>query len=359
VRLGVAAAVVDGALVPGDVEIAAGRVAGVGLAGGGRGVAIPGLVDLQVNGFAGVDFAAAGADAYAQAGAALLESGVTTFQPTLTTAPEAALAEALAAVPRDAAARVIGVHLEGPFLSPDRLGAHDPAARRDPDAALLGRLLAAGPVTQMTLAPELDGALELIDLLRERGIVVACGHSDATAEEAHRAFDRGATTVTHLFNAMRPLRHRDPGIAGAALARDDVVIQLIVDGNHLADDTVRVVWGAAAGRVALVSDATAATGARGDSYRLGSVEVEVRDGVPQRRDGTLAGGSATLLDGVRRLHALGVPLPGAVGAATSVPAALVHRPSLGTLAPRAEADVLVLNDRLELERVLLAGEDRI
>jgi N-acetylglucosamine-6-phosphate deacetylase len=254
---------------------------------------------------------------------------------------------------------VIGVHLEGPFLSPDRLGAHDGAARRDPDAALLGRLLAAGPVTQMTLAPELAGALELIDLLLERGVVAACGHSDATAEQAHRAFDRGATTVTHLFNAMRPLGHRDPGIAGAALARDDVVIQLIVDGNHLAEDTVRVVWGAAAGRVALVSDATAATGARGESYRLGDVEVEVRDGVPQRQDGTLVGGSATLLDGVRRLHALGVPLPDAVAAATSVPAALVHQPSLGTLAPGAEADVLVLDDRLELERVLLAGEDRI
>jgi N-acetylglucosamine-6-phosphate deacetylase len=214
-------------------------------------------------------------------------------------------------------------------------------------------------VTQVTLAPELEGAFELIDLLCRRGIVVACGHSDATAEEAHHAFDLGATTVTHLFNAMRPLGHRDPGIVGAALAREDVSIQLIVDGNHLADETIRIVWAAAAGRMALVSDATAATGGRGDSYRLGNVEVEVRDGVPQRRDGTLAGGSATLLDGVRRLHALGVPLPDAVGAATSVPAALVHRPSLGTLAPGAEADVLVLDDRLELERVLLAGEDRI
>ena len=112
----------------------------------------------------------------------------------------------------------------------------------------------------MTLAPELVGALELIDLLTERGVVVSCGHSDATAEEAGRAFDRGAATVTHLFNAMRPLQHRDPGIAGAALARDDVVVQVILDGHHLADETARVVWRAAAGRVALVSDAIAAAG---------------------------------------------------------------------------------------------------
>jgi N-acetylglucosamine-6-phosphate deacetylase len=359
VRLGVAAAVVDGALVPGDLEVLDGRVAGVGLAGGGRGIAIPGLVDLQVNGFAGIDFATADADAYGLAGAALLATGVTAFQPTLITAPEAALAAALAAVPKDAGPRVIGVHLEGPFLSPERLGAHDHAARRDPDAALLARLLTAGPVTQVTLAPELEGAFVLIDLLRRRGIVVACGHSDATAAEAHHAFDLGATTVTHLFNAMRPLGHRDPGLVGAALAREDVSIQLIVDGNHLADETIRIVWAAAAGRIALVSDATAATRGDGNGYELGAVGIEVRDGVPQRHDGTLAGGSATLLEAVRRLHALGVPLAHAVGAAATVPARIAGRLDLGSLRPGAGADVVVLDDDLELHRTLVAGEDRL
>ena len=131
------------------------------------------------------------------------------------------------------------MHLEGPFLSPNRLGAHPAASRRDPDRSLLERLLAAGPVGYMTLAPELDGALELVDLLHERGIVVSCGHSDATAEQAAAAFDRGVGTVTHLFNAMRPLGHRDPGIAGAALARDDVVVQVILDGHHLAEETAQ------------------------------------------------------------------------------------------------------------------------
>ena len=115
----------------------------------------------------------------------------------------------------------------------------------------------------MTLAPELPGRAELIELLRARGVVVSCGHSDATAAEAHRAFDQGAATVTHLFNAMRPLTHRDPGIVGAALARPDVVVQIIVDGVHLAPEVVQLVWRAAAGRVALVTDAMAAAGCRG------------------------------------------------------------------------------------------------
>jgi N-acetylglucosamine-6-phosphate deacetylase len=349
VRLGVAAAVVDGALLRGDVEIADGLVAAVGVGNGnGRGLAVPGLVDLQVNGFGGVDFATADLDGYRRAGEALLESGVTAFQPTLISAPEDELTAALGEVPRGAIGpRVIGVHLEGPFLAPRRLGAHPVAARRDPDPALLDRLLAAGPVSEMTLAPELDGALELVDRLHERGVVVSCGHSDATAEEANRAFDRGVATVTHLFNAMRPFSHRDPGIAGAALAREDVAVQLIVDGQHLADETVSLVWRAAAGRVALVSDVVGAS--------LGGIELEVRDGVPRRSDGVLAGSVRPLIEGMRRLCELGVPLVEAVEAVTAVPSRIARRPDLGTLRPRSRADVVVLDDTLGIERVLVAG----
>jgi N-acetylglucosamine-6-phosphate deacetylase len=360
-RLGVEAAVVDGVLLRGDVEVADGLIVGVGLnGGGGRGIAIAGLVDLQVNGFGGVDFAAADSAGYRRAGEALLECGVTAFQPTLITAPEEELVAALAAVPRDPIGpRVIGAHLEGPFLSPLRLGAHPLAARREPDPALLRRLLDAGPVSEMTLAPEREGALELIDILNARGVVASCGHSDATAEQAGRAFDRGAATVTHLFNAMRPLGHRDPGIAGAALARDDVIVQVILDGHHLAEETARVVWRAAAGRIALVSDAIAAAGVGDGSYRLGNVDVEVRDGVARREDGVLAGSSMTLIEAVRRLHGLGVPLADAVGAATVVPARVVRRPGLGNLRPGAEADVVVLDDALEIRAVFVGGEDLV
>ncbi|MBA2297436.1 MAG: amidohydrolase family protein, partial [Actinobacteria bacterium] len=236
-RLGVEAAIVDGVLVPGDVELEGERIGAVGLPGRGHGIAIPGFVDLQVNGFAGVDFLGADLDGYRRAGEAMLATGVTAFQPTLITAPEEDVVAALAAVPGDGVGpRVLGVHLEGPFLSPKRLGAHPAGSRRDPDLALLERLLGAGPVSQLTLAPELPGALGLIEVLHAWGIVVSFGHSDATAAEARAGFGRGVSTVTHLFNAMRPFGHRDPGLAGAALADERVDVQLILDGSHVADE---------------------------------------------------------------------------------------------------------------------------
>jgi N-acetylglucosamine-6-phosphate deacetylase len=359
-RLGVEAALVGGELVRGDVELVDGRVAAVGLAGAGTGVAVPGFVDLQVNGFAGVDFATADADGYRRAAAALAETGVTAFQPTLITASEAELVAALREVPSDSSgARILGVHLEGPFLSPRRLGAHPPEAQRDPDLELAARLLDAGPVTYMTLAPELPGALELIDALHARGVVVSCGHSDATAAEAERAFERGVRTVTHLFNAMRPFAHRDPGLAGAALARDDVVVQAIVDGVHLAPETTRVVAKAAAGRLALVTDAIAAAGVGDGASWLGGSEVEVRDGVARRADGRLAGSVVTMPQSIRNLCALGVPLAGAVAAATVAPARVLGRDDLGMLTVGGRGDVVVLDDRLEVRSAHIGGREAV
>jgi N-acetylglucosamine-6-phosphate deacetylase len=361
VRLGVEAALVGGRLLPGDVTVEDGVVTGVGhsAAPGARGIAAPGFVDLQVNGYAGVDLMTADAAGWACAGEALLAAGVTAFQPTFVTAPEDALAAALRGLAAgDIGAggpRIIGAHLEGPFLSPRRLGVHDPGARVDPDLGLLERLLAAGPVSQVTLAPELPGALELVDALVARGIVVSAGHTDATAEEAHRAFDRGVRTVTHLFNAMRPPAHRDPGIAYAALARDDVVVQLIADGVHLADDTVLVAWQAARGRVALVTDAAAPAGAGDGASVLGGREVVAAGGVVRAADGTLAGSASSMVDGVRHLHGLGVPLEDALSAASSVPARVAGRRDLGRLEPGAPADIVVLDDRLEVQRVYRAG----
>ena len=361
-RLGVEAAIVEGDLLRGDVEVADGRIVSVGLAPKrGGGIAAPGFVDLQVNGYGGVDFAAADAAGYSAAGEALLEGGVTAYQPTLITAPEESLIAALQEVPtgEQAGPRILGVHLEGPFLSPQRLGAHPPSAQRDPDPDLLERLLAAGPVSHVTLAPELPGALELVDLLQARGVIVSCGHSDAIAAEAHAAFDRGVGTVTHLFNAMRPLGHRDPGIVGAALVRDDVIVQVILDGHHLAPETAQIVRRAAVGRMALVTDAIAAAGTTASSCMLGGIEVEIRDGVARRPDGVLAGSVVTMIDSVRNLHALGASFVDAVAAATSAPARAARRPALGVLRPGGEADVVVLDDRLEIRTVLRAGLEQV
>jgi N-acetylglucosamine-6-phosphate deacetylase len=358
-RLGVGAALVDGELVPGDVEVADGHIASVGLnSANGRGIAAPGFVDLQVNGFAGVDFFSADAEGYRRAGEALLECGVTAYQPTFITSPEDELAAALAEVPPNGSLpRVLGAHLEGPFIAPERLGTHPAEDRRDPDAELLQRLLDAGPVRHVTLAPELPGALELVDMLRQRGVIVSCGHSNATAAEARDAFARGAKTVTHLFNAMRPFAAREPGLAGAALVAGDVIVQVILDGVHLADDTARLVWQAAAGRVALVTDAIAAAGAGDGSYRLAGVDFEVENGVARRADRVLAGSTVPMIEAVRNLVALGAPVGLALAAASAVPARIAGRPDLGTLSPGFGADVVVLDDSLEIVRVLVAGEE--
>jgi N-acetylglucosamine-6-phosphate deacetylase len=360
-RLGVEAAVVHGLLVPGDVEVAEGLIAGYGLPGpNGSGVAVPGFVDLQVNGFAGVDLMCADEDGYRRAGEALLETGVTAYLPTFISAPEEDVLAALGNVPSEnRGARILGVHLEGPFLSKERLGIHPPPARRDPDPALLERLLGAGRVRMMTLAPELPGADELIDRLLLAGVAVSCGHTDATAEQAMRAFDRGARAVTHIFNAMRPFRHRDPGLAGAALAREDVIVQMILDGVHLAEETARVVWQAAAGRVALVTDSVAAATMGDGSYFLAGSEIEVRDGVARNLDDILAGSALTMIEAVRNLHGLGAPLPEAVAAATAVPARVLGEPDLGRLDVGLPADLVVLDDNLEIERVCVGGEDRV
>ncbi len=341
-KLGARAALVEGRLVPGDLEIADGRVARFGLSSSkGRGLAVPGFIDLQVNGFAGVDFLDADADGYRRAGEALLETGVTSYLPTFITAPEERLVAALRELPTEAdGARALGAHLEGPFLSPVRLGAHPAAARQDPDPNLLDRLLAAGPVRLVTLAPELPGAHDLIRSLLARDVAVSFGHSDATAEEANAAFDLGVHAVTHVFNAMRPFYHRDPGIAGAALARPDVVVQVILDGVHLAPETAELVWRAARGRIALVTDFTTVPAGR-------------------TAGGVLAGSTVTMIDAVRNLHALGASLEDAVTAATEVPTRVLGLAETGRLGIGVPADVVVLTDELEIERVLVAGRDRL
>jgi N-acetylglucosamine-6-phosphate deacetylase len=285
---------------------------------------------------------------------------VTAYLPTLITAPEERLVAALGELNEGGRGpRILGAHVEGPFLSPRRLGAHPPAARRDPDSPLLERLLSAGPVRLYTLAPELPGALDLVDLLVARGVTVSAGHTDATGEEANAAFDRGVRTVTHLFNAMRPFSHRDPGVAGVALARPEVIVQIIIDGAHLAPDTARLVWRACAGRLALVTDAVAAAGVSGNgSFRLGDVAVEAIDGVVRRDDGVLAGSVLTMIEAVRNLHALGVPLEAALDAATAVPARVIGADA-GSLEVGAPADIVVLSEELEIERVLVGGEARV
>jgi N-acetylglucosamine-6-phosphate deacetylase len=363
VRLGVSAALVDGTLIDGDVTIDGDAVTAVGVSGGGgRGVAVPGFVDAHINGIAGVDFLSADADGYERAAAALAGVGVVAYQPTLVSSPpeayDAALAAAAAAMAApEGGARVLGVHLEGPFLSREWPGAHDPSNLRDPDPELAERLCEAGPVATMTLAPELAGALELVELLVGRGITVSVGHSDADAATAHAAFDRGATAITHVHNAHRRWRPRDPGPAGVALVRPDVWVQAIVDGVHLAPESALGAFLAAGSRFCLVTDAVEAAGMPPGSYRLGDREVHVEDGAVRLADGTLAGSVLTMDAAVRNLVASGAALRDAVHAASTAPARLLGRDDLGVLRPGVAANVAVLNDELEVERTVVSGTE--
>lgn len=356
-RLGVGAALVGGEIVAGDVEIVDGRITGTGLSGPGEGTALPGFVDIHTHGFDGVDFANASAAQMTAASSALPSTGVTGFQPTLLTLAEAS---ALAAVDIHGradypGARFLGTHLEGPFLSPAHPGAHDPTLLVAPDLALAERLLRSGSVGQVTLAPELPGAGELIDLLMESGVVVALGHSAASAAIAHEAFDRGASVLTHVFNATRAFRHRDPGIVGVALTRQDVYLTAVVDNVHLSREATLVAMQAGPRRFAVVTDAMEGAG-RGDGvYTLGNREVIVRAGEARLEDGTIASSVLTMDEGLRNLVDLGWDLASAAAAVSTTPAMAIGRPDLGALIDGAVADVVVVDESLRVTRTIIGG----
>ncbi len=354
-RLGVARAFVDGELVPGDVAVSDGTIVAVGLSHPGAGTAIAGFVDAQVNGYAGVDLLNASVDEILEMGAALLNDGVVAYQPTLITSDFADTRRATQRL-REArtsgapGARILGVHLEGPFLSPHRSGTHPAEHLREPDLAVLDRLLALDDVAMMTIAPELPGALQLIERCRERGLTVSLGHSAASVEEAMKGFDAGASAVTHLFNAMEPVSARSPGLAGAALSRKNVALQFIGDGFHVADELITVCFAAAANRCVVVSDAIAAAACDESTVQLGDVTVHIREGVARRDDGTIAGSIGKLRDSVRRLARLGVGENEALGATIARPAGLLGVADSVSLAPGSVANFFVLNDELELTR---------
>jgi N-acetylglucosamine-6-phosphate deacetylase len=361
-ELGVSAALVDETLVLGDVRIADGRVTEVGVRPGptAHGTAVPGFIDLHINGFAGVDFLTAEPHDYGRAGRALAATGVTAYAPTFVSSPLSTYRRALRTVgdaAADAGPRLLGVHLEGPFISRRWAGAHDERYIQEPDLPLAGRLCDAGPVLVVTLAPELPRGLELVEYLSDRGIVVSCGHSDADAQTAHRAFDRGARAMTHVYNAHRRWQPRDPGLAGAALVRDDVTVQAIVDDIHLAPETAYAAFLAARKRFCLVTDAIAAAGLPPADSRLGHQSVQVRDGEVRLSDGTLAGSLLTMDRAVANLVAKGASLAAAVHAASRAPALLIGRPELGRIAVGHPADITVLDDDLRVTRTFVRGEE--
>lgn len=305
----------------------------------------PGLVDLHVHGSGGHSAQGPQADLRGMA-SSLAAGGVTSFLATAFAAPLDEL-HALVTGPRPSAgARCLGVHLEGPWLSPHAAGAQPPSALRalDIDEALT--LVDAGDVRCVTLAPELPGALDLVQALVARGVRVSLGHSATSYDDAVLALTAGATGVTHCFNAMSQLSARDPGLVGAALSWPDLVVEVIADGVHVHRGAVLALLAArGATSVALVSDGVDGCAPAGSLVRDGDVL--------RLPDGTLAGSALSLVDAVRRLVSWGVPLEQALTMASTTPAA-----ALGldvSLRPGGPADVVVLDEALDVRHVLVAG----
>ena len=256
-------------------------------------------------------------------------------------------------------AGILGTHLEGPFLDPGHRGAHDPAVLREatPDAVAALLAAGAGTIRQVTLAPELPGAAEAIRTFVDAGVAVAVGHTDADAEATRAAFEAGATILTHAFNAMPPLHHRAPGPVGAATADPRVTLEVIADGVHVDPELIRILFAAAPGRIALITDAMAAAGARDGRYTLGELEVDVVDGVARvAGTSTIAGSTLTQDAALRVALKAGIDLPSAVDALTRAPAAAIGVDDrLGILREGFAADAVLLDAALAPRAVWLDG----
>jgi N-acetylglucosamine-6-phosphate deacetylase len=330
-----------------------------GSLGGPNARILPGLLDIQLNGAFGDDFADPAAD-MDRICRELPRFGVTAFVPTIVTSAAAAYAPALANLRRRSApgeAAVLGVHIEGPYISPSYPGTHDPAQLRDPDLREATKWLEAGDVESVTLAPELPGAVPLIEFLVRNGIRVSMGHTNATWAEASAAAEAGAATATHLFNAMRPIRHRDPGVAGYMLA-SHLAAGCIADGHHLAFDTIRMIARIKApDELFLVTDALAGLGMPPGKYWLAGREY-VSDGTCGRLpDGTLSGSLLPLNRAVRNLvDEAGMDPAVAVRLATLNPARVVGlEASRGRVEVGRSADVVVVDEEWEVLATIAGG----
>jgi N-acetylglucosamine-6-phosphate deacetylase len=330
--------------------------------------AIPGFVDVHIHGAGGRDVMEGSAEALAGVSTTVARHGTTSFVATTVTASPEDTIRSVEGISHyisqqhetdDARAEVLGIHFEGPFLSPARPGVHPPEWLKLPSAELLDKFLqaAAGKAQILTIAPELLGAMPCIDAARNAGMVVAMGHTDATYEQARAAIAHGVHHAVHVYNAMRPFSHRDSGVIGAVFTSPEVSAELIADGVHV-DETAMKVLIQAKGpeHMILISDGISATGMLDGNYKLGKLEVTMSNGICRNSEGKLAGSTLTLDRALRNIVGLGVPLPDAVRMLTLNPAALLGLEfKKGALRVGADADIVLIDESLRLTNVWVRG----
>lgn len=321
----------------------------------------PGFIDIQINGGFGHDFTQDPTTIW-EVGRRLPELGVTSFVPTIVTSPDDVTDLSIDVVAHRKpanyrGAEVLGLHFEGPWISPEMYGAHNADHIVDPDIGIARKWADTGVVRIVTLAPEIPGATQVGHLLSDAGVVVSLGHTNADHDAAAGALETYASLATHLFNQMSPFTHRDPGTVGATLLSDEPAI-LIVDGLHLSDGAVRLAWKILGQpRTVLVTDAMAALGLGPGTYRLGDGPITVDDDGPRTSDGRLAGTVVTLPEAVANLQrAVGCTFPEALATASLNPARVLSLHNRGTLHPASRADIVVLDPDLHPVRTIVSGE---
>jgi len=331
-------------------------------------IVVPGFLDVHIHGAGGHDVMEASEEALQTIARTVAAHGTTCFVATTVTASPDSICRAAEGIAQyivrqhqaeDPRAEVLGIHFEGPFISSVRRGVHPSEFLRLPSDELLERMIhaAKGNAQILTIAPELLGAMPCIDAARKAGLVVAIGHTDATYEQARAAIARGARHAVHVYNAMRPFSHRDSGVIGAVLTTPEVTAELIADGVHVDETAMRLLLQAkGASGVILVSDGTAATGKPDGNYTLGTFEVIVSGGVSRNAEGKLAGSTLTLDRALRNIVNLGTPLADALRMLTLNPATLLGIEfKKGALRPGADADLLLLDEALNVIRVWTRG----